>query len=86
MCLCMGALLAHCHMPINQFEHLPISQFEHLTALLAFAADLHRASGHLLLLYKILLCMSINRSITRGAACQVSVHGHVMSSKPVPVY
>lgn len=30
---------------------MPTSQLEHLNALWAFAADLHLASGHLLLLY-----------------------------------
>ena len=78
-CVCIRGSLLAC-------SQMTISQLEHLIALWAFAADLHRASGHLLLLYKILLCMSIKSGITGGAACQVSARARVVLSEPVLVY
>lgn len=80
-CMCMFV----CRVSAGPYSNA-ISQLEHLNALWVFAADLHHAPGDLLLLYKILLCMSIKSSITRIAACQVSVHGHVMLIKPVLTY
>lgn len=59
----MGSLLAR--------SQMPISQLKHLIALWAFAAGLHCASGHLLLLYKMLLCMRIKngKSAFMGMSC-----------------
>lgn len=67
-------------------QQMPMGQLEHLNAIWTLAADLHHASGHLLLLYNTVLCMSIKSSVTRGAAYRVSAHKHVKSSKLVLVY